>query len=216
MEKRPRWLEVSGLPQWLREQAGPLAWPLLAKLIEIDCRVNPRPQYFDASPDDLSQSTGLTMEETEENLDQLQELGIIRKRRGKKGLRIRIESPLPTPQPYAEVAPTLPGLPLDRYAHRSEAEKTKLEEVRNLYLQTFGGKATTYSEETLREISVKFSVEEIRSAFKRALERESISLSWILKRLYRRRERLQDALDRGKPLTEEVPAGYKQKGNGKE
>jgi hypothetical protein len=198
--KSPRWLEYSGLPEYLRELIGTCGWTLFKKIIELDCFQNYNPDTVKVTIKELCRVSGVPTEEAHELLEKLVELEYIKAflpDSDEEEAWINIVIPINTPRKPDEIRKEHGGLlGLDdktaelRYTVKVEKEDSPDEifnEVQHLYFTTCGSRMNQFVLEDLQEMAREFSIEEIRAEFGRAKKRKNKALKGIIRKLYERR-----------------------------
>lgn len=128
-DRIPRWLKYSGLPAYLNEKYGLLAWSIFWALIELDCRFNPHyTDPFDYSFDELAKVTGLCRKTISRYIKRLEKGGFIYVKRGVytgKKSSFLIINPIKTPKGLKAIHKLEGGLfnskgkqPIIRYGER--------------------------------------------------------------------------------------------------
>lgn len=197
----PRWLELSGLPVYLAEQAkGPAAWLLFRKLVELDCERNARAGgSVDASLASLHAVTGLSPDQVRKTVKKLRKAGLVRcflpDNDEEDGL-FQIIAPVPTPVPWQDVRATHPDLgELDASAFRyatapenappggDEAPDDVMRAVVDLYLDNISMKLNAITAEELGLIARRYDLGLVRKVFARAKAKEVRTLGWVLREI---------------------------------
>jgi hypothetical protein len=198
--KSPRWLEYSGLPEYLRELTGAYGWTLFKKIIELDCFQNYNPDTVKVTIKELCRTSGVPSDEARELLEKLVELEYIKAfipDSDEEETWINIVIPINTPRKPEEIKKEYGGLRgLEdkttelRYTVKVEKEESPEEvfnEVQHLYFTICGSRINQFVLEDLQELAREFSIEEIRSEFGRAKKRKNKALKGIIRKLYERR-----------------------------
>jgi len=189
----PRWLEESGLPQLLRREIGPGAWPVFKKLSEIEVEQNLLPDWFSVSADELSEWTGVEPGELEAIIERLVAGGYLNRRQvtAREGMyRLRFARSLPVPRTREDIAARLKergwSAAKRRWRYLEPPRLRKAErKVLDLYEQLFGARMNDRIAADLVEIAQMFDYPVIEEAFQEAKKKRARTLGWILCRLYR-------------------------------
>ena len=106
----PRWLEVSGLAEWINREIGPHGWLVFRRLVEEDLAQNLFPDWVDYSSLDWPNSCGISSDMGLRIFQSLGAKGILQIRDlGEAGefYQYRIACPLPVPRSPQEIVETL-------------------------------------------------------------------------------------------------------------
>lgn len=203
----PLWLEYSGLPVMLGEKIkGGGGWPLLRKIVELDCAVNPQPGTVEISLLDLGARCGLgsaAVRRTALALRKLKLIACFLPDGDEEDAMFRIKVPLPTPTPLSEMRRTWPALFADpamtfRYLEEgggdpaAATDDARLQEIVDLYFDAIGVKMNSFVLDELRLIRQRFDIDQVRRMFGRARQNNVRSLHWVVRELVRHRKRKRD------------------------
>jgi len=188
MARFPRWIEESGLPEQLSQEAGPEAWNVFRTLLQIESESNLIPGWASVAPEDLARWTGLGRDRVLATLDRLRRHGLIDLRDAAHVLSFRIRDPLPVPAAEPEIRERLarrvsapPGMYL-RYLTPLDGEN-RVQRVVHLYQCCFGVSFSPRIAEDLERIAIAYDMGTIVEVFEEAYRRGTKGLSWIKRRL---------------------------------
>ncbi|MBZ0255593.1 hypothetical protein K8I31_06000 [bacterium] len=183
----PRWIEASGLPAAIRNQYGIECWVLLRKLIAMECDANLTPDWFEFELPTLMQETGLTQEEADKALLQLESAQYIERHEADAPVQqARIVTPMPVPDEVEALREQTAGPHGGRFAFRYAEAMDHLEKpqrVAFLYQMVFGARFTPRIVEDLEEIANCYDMAVIYDVFSEAHRRNSKHFSWIKSKL---------------------------------
>ncbi len=205
----PRWLEVSGLPQLLNEEAPPHGYFIFKKLVEMDLYQNVSPDIIETSLHQLSKFLGLSMNNIEQMLKTLESSEYIKIFWGnipEEELFLRIIIPVKTPQSPFEIPETEGGYkerPEEQvpYYHvpdfdpdssdldRDDYFQTKLEHVTNWYVQIIKPDLNPIVLQKIHYLCQSFSYQDLRQAFLNARKNKVRSLECLMRELYSYKKR---------------------------
>lgn len=176
----PRWIELSGLPQWLNREVDPLAWLVFRKLVELECDANLTPDWFSVSMTQLSELSGISVDGLLNILTKLEHGGWIDQANTEQEVRqLKIASPLWIPKTEDEIRTEIGGGNfIFRYMDDLGA-LTQVEKVIFLYQMLFGARFTPRIVEDLEEIANTYPMGVIYDTFKEAYHKKVKSLSWV-------------------------------------
>lgn len=185
----PRWLEESGLPEQLRGEAGPDAWPVFRRLVELETERNLIPGVCVIDVEWLARVNGLAVSELAGLLDRLQSAGVLEVREtSPPNMTFTIPVPLEVPESEAVIVERLYATGVDptrlyrRYAQPLESED-RYRRVIELYQSLFGLRMGPRTAETLTEIAETCSFGDVLQTFSDAYATGGKSLGWIKKQL---------------------------------
>lgn len=209
----PRWLELSGLPQKICRENGPAAWIVFKKLTEIECEANLLPDWFSASASDLSTRTGIGEKELDQALTYLQREDLVEIQKMEGGWRVRIQTPLPVPDPEAKIRERLQIGGVDPASIRlryleDDTSQDRFNKVLELYQSVFGTRMTSQIADELREIAENFEWPAIEEAFEEAREHKKTNFYSVLNQLYKELHDEQVAENLRDASRPSLPPGY--------
>lgn len=206
----PMWLEYSGLPELLAKKIrGGTGWPLFKKIVELDCERNSAPGTIEVSLEELQKRCGVAPGMARKAATTLRKLKLIAcflPDNDEEGALFRVVTPLDTPRPAEQIRSEESYLfehaaDFMRYVDDCIASKQEdlptndpdLKEVVDLYFDTIGLKMNVFILDELRMLPQRFSIQEVRSVFRRARKNEIRSLHWVIQELVRRRKKAGEA-----------------------
>ncbi len=181
----PRWLEESGLPEFLVSQLGMESWLIFRKLVELDCDFNLTPQWFPFQVNDLTRWTGLAVSPIERTLTDLEKGEWIERANTDQDVQTcRICTPLEVPLNEAAIRENLSGKEVHggafilRYYQNQEG-LSNVERIVYLYQMLFGARFSPRIAEDLEEIANSYNMGVIYDIFNEAHLKKAKSLAWI-------------------------------------
>ncbi|HNT33959.1 MAG TPA: hypothetical protein PKH07_03065 [bacterium] len=190
----PRWLEESGLPEEIVERVGEAGWSVLKKLFELETEQNFFPDWFLVSREDLHRWTGALSDRIDEVIKCLEQEGYLERKEGVTpgGLEhFRFLEPLLTEEEAERTRERLKARGYTGVTHLTlryvdaMPAKDKFRTVRQLYEQVFGLRMNTRIADDLREITERFDLALILSAFEEMRRKPNKSLAGLITALYR-------------------------------
>jgi hypothetical protein len=202
----PKWLEYSGLPELLAQKIKSGAgWPLFKKIVELDCEKNSAPGTVEISLEELQKRCGVAPETTRKAAIALRKLKLLAcfiPDNDEEAALFRVVTPLQTPRTAEQIRLEDAhlfenGADYMRYYDDCMAGKQEdlptndpdLKEVVDLYFDTIGLKMNVFILDELRMLPQRFTMQEVRSVFRRARKNEIRSLHWVIQELVRRRKK---------------------------
>ncbi len=202
----PMWIEYSGLPELLGEKVkGGAGWPLFKKIVELDCERNSAPGTVEIPLEVLHKRCGVAPAAARKAAATLRKMKLVAcfiPDNDEEAALFRVVTPLLTPRPAEQIRLEDShlfehGTEYMRYfddCTKGQGEELPtndpdLKEVVDLYFDTIGLKMNVFILDELRMLPQKFSMQEVRSVFRRARKNEIRSLHWIMQELVRRRKK---------------------------
>jgi hypothetical protein len=201
----PLWLEYSGLPQLLAEKIkGGAGWPLLKKIVELDCTTNAEPGTIEVTLVELGQRTGFAPPTVRKSLLSLRKLKLIAvflPDDDEEVALIKLRTPLQTPVAVQQIKDAHTRLFADTPQHfryvddyeptteETAATDPLLQEIVDLYFNAVGLKMNAFVLDELRLVRQRFPAEMVRRTFRRAQQNEIRSLHWVVQELVRQKSK---------------------------
>ena len=190
----PRWLEFSGLPEYVNKKIRRGAWSVFKKVVELDCERNIEPGVVEISLEQLGARTGLPPDVTEKCLTGLRRKGKLAcfiPDNPEEDALVRVVVPLHTPvsaeevrSGYSSIFP--PGKDFFRYHDTREPSKEQdktLQEIVDMYFNSIGLEMNLFILDELRLIRQRFTLSEIKKVFELAKRLEIRNLRWVIRQL---------------------------------
>ena len=195
IQHSPKWLEYSGLPEFLNSEIRGGAWSVFKKLVERDCEQNSRPDNFEISVTELSRAVGLppkTVRRIITGLRKKEMLVFFLPESDDEGGLFRINVPLPTPisakeikKKHSSIFP--PRRDFFRYSDKrvieTDGSDPKLQELIDIYLNSIGLKINVFVIDELLLLKERFDFDAIKEAFAQAREGKTRNLRWVARKL---------------------------------
>jgi hypothetical protein len=206
----PQWLELSGLPQLLKEQTcGNAAWLTLRTIISIESQSHKFPLPVDIALAELSERAGVSPRLIRRSMQAFSRNGIAKAyipESDEENSLIQIQIPIRVPRSHPMVlklTKNSPAFQEHRYCECLEAQHSpsdsRVQETVDLYFNHISLAYNPVIQDRLTSLAHRFSADEIRNAFRRAEKNQSRSLGFVERELSRMRspkkqEEFNDAL----------------------
>ncbi len=201
VSESPLWLEVAGYPRYVNEKIRREAWPVLKKLVELDCAANEQPACFGVSVGQLAERSGVPVDATQRVIQGLRKEKMLRcflPESEEEEALFEFVTPFHPPMDVEKVRHLMAQMALqkaeklryiDTWAGRGDVADSLVQQAVDAYLDTFGTRINAFVLDELALIAARFRPEWIHDAFQRTVQTEKPSLRNAVRLLVDRKRR---------------------------